>query len=45
MPILPQVDMVPWGLNEMSVTNFGKETKRIILNSTFLPCLKQIDLF
>ena len=30
MPLLPQVDMVPWGLNEMSVTYFGQNTTRII---------------
>jgi len=24
MPIFPQVDMVPWGLNEMFVTYFVK---------------------
>src|SRR4029434_3869216 len=32
MPILPQVDMVPCGLNEMSVTYFGQNTTRIIIN-------------
>ena len=34
MPILPQVDMVPWGLKEMSVTYFGQNTTRIIINGT-----------
>ena len=32
MPIFPQVDMVPWGLNEMFVTYFGQNTTRIIIN-------------
>ena len=28
MPILPQIDMIPWGLNEMSVTYFGKKNNK-----------------
>ena len=40
MPIFPQVDMVPWGLNEMFVTYFGQNTTRIISNSTLFTLSK-----
>ena len=45
MPIFPQVDMVPWGLNEMSVTYFDQNTTRIKQNSTLLILSKTLLLW
>ena len=42
MPILPQVDMVPWGFNEMSNILWSKYHKdQLKQHPVPLPCLKQ----
>lgn len=49
MPVFPQVVMVPWGLNEMSVTYLGENTTLLTLSWVFIsyntspPSFQRID--
>ena len=36
MPVFPQVVMVPWGLNEMSVTYLSENTTLLTLSWVFI---------